>query len=191
MTDVAALFVRADSVYKLMPGIDCYDATRDARTWRGGVPIIAHPPCAQWGGLSHMARHNPEQKELAVLAVNLVRKFGGVLEHPRRSKLWLTMRLPMPGAGADEFGGWTLAVSQKWFGHRAEKLTFLYIVGRTPNNLPAYPITLGEATHICGSSGRRRDGSRMRKPEITHPEREATPFLFAQWLYALAQGCKL
>ena len=30
---VAALFVRADSHYKTIPGVECYDMERDARTY--------------------------------------------------------------------------------------------------------------------------------------------------------------
>ena len=50
--DVAALFVRADSIYKLMPGVDAWDIERDARAWPGGSPVVAHPPCRAWGALA-------------------------------------------------------------------------------------------------------------------------------------------
>ena len=42
---IAILFARKDSVYKAMPGLDVYDFERDALTWPGGAPLIAHPPC--------------------------------------------------------------------------------------------------------------------------------------------------
>ena len=45
MTQVAVLFARADSIYKTLPGCDVYDIKRDARTWPGGCPVVAHPPC--------------------------------------------------------------------------------------------------------------------------------------------------
>ena len=35
MRPVAALFVRADSVYKTLPGVDCWDIERDAMLYRG------------------------------------------------------------------------------------------------------------------------------------------------------------
>jgi hypothetical protein len=41
---VAALFVRADSVYKALPAVDAWDAGRDARSWPGGCPVVAHLP---------------------------------------------------------------------------------------------------------------------------------------------------
>lgn len=35
MTQVAALFVRGDSVYKAMTGVDAWDIERDAMLYRG------------------------------------------------------------------------------------------------------------------------------------------------------------
>ena len=52
---IAALFIRANSIYKEHPAVDCYDAERDARTWPGGCPLIAHPPCRHWGKFAYMA----------------------------------------------------------------------------------------------------------------------------------------
>ena len=49
MHPVVVLFVRADSIYKTLPGVECYDEARDARTWPGGCPVVAHPPCRTWG----------------------------------------------------------------------------------------------------------------------------------------------
>src|SRR5712671_3163773 len=88
MMQVAALFVRRDSIYKSMAGIDAWDFDRDARKWPGGMPVVAHPPCAQWCALAHFARCDAEQKALGPYAVELVRQHGGVLEHPAHSKLW-------------------------------------------------------------------------------------------------------
>jgi len=45
-----ALYVEPNSVYKRL-GLDCWDEKRDARTYRGPGPIIAHPPCARWGAM--------------------------------------------------------------------------------------------------------------------------------------------
>ena len=93
---VAVLFCRADSAYKDRDACDVYDAQRDARTFRGAMPVIAHPPCRCWGALSHMAhRSTPNrdavvlaEKQLAIWACGQVRKCGGVLEHPAKSKLF-------------------------------------------------------------------------------------------------------
>jgi hypothetical protein len=96
---IAALFCRHNSVYKSMSSVDVWDAKRDARLWPGGMPCIAHPPCAQWGDFAHFSRDVPALKALAPLAIEFVRRWGGVLEHPKRSKLWPHMNLPKPGGG--------------------------------------------------------------------------------------------
>ena len=192
---VAVLFARADSHYKALAGVDVWDAARDARRWPGGCPVVAHPPCRAWGQLRSLANPRPDEKALAIYAVEQVRKFGGVLEHPKNSTLWPTLGLPRPGE-RDEFGGWTLPIYQRWWGHRAEKPTLLYIVGCAPADVPPMPLALGEAHYICGTPGRRRDGSRLHKgdhgwrPEITKAEREHTPPALAQWLVELAAKCK-
>ncbi len=181
---VAVLFARADSFYKTLPGCDVWDAERDARRWPGGVPVVAHPPCRAWGGLSHFAKPRPDEKELAVWAVGQVREHGGVLEHPKKSKLWPVMALPAPGK-FDAFGGWTLPVFQQWWGHRAEKATLLYIVGCRPENVPPFSLVLGPASHVCCGTSKRVGG----RPEIRKSEREHTPPAFAEWLCELARRC--
>ncbi len=189
MTPVAVLFARADSVYKTLPGCDVWDIERDARAWPGGSPVVAHPPCRAWAGLRHMAKPRADEKALAVWAVDQVRRWGGVLEHPVRSTLWDACALPAPGA-RDTMGGWTLGISQHWFGHRAEKATLLYIVGCPPADMPQLPMQLGESSHQLSSSGRRLDGSRLnRRPHVTRAEREHTPPALAEWLVDLARRC--
>ncbi len=178
---IAALFVRPDSVYKMLPGVDAWDAQRDARNWPGGTPLVAHPPCAQWGTLRHLARNNPDEKALALLAVRWVQRYGGILEHPKRSTLWPAARLPAPGDAPDEFGGYTLAVSQLWWGHRAEKKTLLYVVGCPFEFIPPIQIALLPPVALCGTSGRRKNGRRVTGlPEITKAEREHTHLAFAE-----------
>lgn len=195
MQTVAVLFARGDSIYKALPGCDVWDIERDARTWPGGAPVVAHPPCRAWGQLRALANPRPDEKALALYSVDQVRKHGGVLEHPKTSTLWPVAGLPQPGT-RDAWGGWTLPISQIWWGHRAEKPTYLYIVGCAPADIPAMPIALGEAQYVCGSSGRRRDGSRLHKgdvgwrPEISKAEREHTPAALAEWLVELARRCK-
>lgn len=85
---IAVLFARADSAYKTLPGCDVYDIERDARTWRGGCPAVAHPPCRAWGQFHFFAKPRPDEKELALWAVEQVRRWGGVLEHPAQSAMW-------------------------------------------------------------------------------------------------------
>src|ERR1700732_1019228 len=91
---ISALFVRSDSIYYDL-GLDCWDIVRDARNWPGGNPCIAHPPCRAWGSFSWNAKPRPDEKHLAITAVAMVRANGGVLEHPRASKLWSAAGLPL------------------------------------------------------------------------------------------------
>lgn len=186
LTKVAALFVRADSVYKTMPGVDAWDAERDARNWPGGYPVVAHPPCRAWASLRHCAKPASGEKDLALYAIEMVRKFGGVLEHPHRSTLWPVAGLPEPGEH-DEYGGMTIIIDQNWFGHRAQKRTRLYVCGINERDLPTMPIRLGDATHTVGLwSG--RDKIRCR-PSIAKREYEATPPELAVWLVEVALRC--
>jgi len=172
---VAVLFARGDSVYKSLDGCDVWDEARDARNWPGGCPVVAHPPCRAWGKLKAFAKPRPHEKDLARMAVNHVRKWGGVLEHPATSTLWQDMGLPRPGA-TDAHSGWTLAIRQSWFGHRAEKATWLYIVGVGAREIPALPFTLGRG--------------RVEVQNMGHAEREHTPRDLALWLCELARKTK-
>lgn len=194
---VAVLFARQDSVYKSIDGCDVFDIDRDAKTWPGGCPVVAHPPCRAWGKLFYFAKPRPGEKELGIWAAEQVRRFGGVLEHPKDSKLWDAAGLPKPGA-VDAWGGWTLPVSQHWWGHRAEKLTWFYIVGVAPGQIPDIPLRLGHATHVIAQSRMKGvDGSRLRKgmqgwrPEVSKDEREHTPPDLVRWLVDLARSVNL
>lgn len=192
MREVAVLFARADSVYKTIPGCDVWDIERDARKWPGGAPVVAHPPCRAWGRLRAFAKPRPDEKDLARWAVAQVREWGGVLEHPESSQLWTDQDLPR-GQQRDEFGGWTLPIHQWWFGHRAQKKTWLYIVGLEPRNLPELPLRLGISDCRIRLDKRRPDGSHIRKgdpdyqPILGDAEREHTPPELANWLVDVAR----
>lgn len=191
---VAVLFARADSIYKTLPGCDVWDAERDARRWPGGLPVIAHPPCRTWGTLAHLFEHPAGERDLAPWAVEQVRKFGGVLEHPSKSRLWPEIGLP-PIGERDEFGGWTLAIHQSDFGRRAQKKTRLYVVGCEPQDVPAMPIVLGKSTHVISQNRTLPGGGRLRKgmpgwrPDVSEAEQEHAPPALAAWLVDLASRC--
>lgn len=172
--DVAVLFARRDSVYKTLP-CDVWDADRNALNWPGGCPVVAHPPCRSWGNWQWKAKPEPGERELAPWSVQQVRRWGGVLEHPRSSHLWPEYGLPKPGE-RDEWGGFTFPVLQFWFGHRAEKATNLYICGCSPSDLPPLPLVLGTPSHKVELMGVR--------------EREQTPPAFAEWLLSIARLCR-
>ena len=184
---VAVLFARADSHYKALAGVDVWDEARDARGWPGGAPVVAHPPCRLWAKLRQFSKASDPamERQLAVDAVRRVQRFGGVLEHPAASTLWAHMGLPTPGRAPDQFGGWTAEVRQCDWGHKAEKLTWLYIVGCHPDELPPMPPR-GEPTGVIKPQrGVPRDGRKI----VTKAEREHTPPAFAAWLVDLARRC--
>lgn len=68
-------------------------------------------------------------------AVDAVRKFGGVLEHPEATHAWAAFGIVKP----PKSGGWvdardgmgsTCCVEQGHYGHLARKATWLYYVGK-------------------------------------------------------------
>jgi len=179
----AVLFARVDSNYKDFP-CDVWDIERDALRWPGGCPIVAHPPCRAWGRLRTFAKPRPGEKDLARWAVKMVRIWGGVLEHPAQSTLWADQGLPKQGT-VDLYGGWTMAAPQRWWGHKAEKSTWFYIVGCKPGELPPIPFNLGYATHVVQSS------KKNHLPHISKTEREHTPPDLAKWLIDLALRCRV
>jgi hypothetical protein len=188
---VAVLFARSDSIYKTLGlGVDVWDAVRDARGYDGRDPVVAHPPCRAWGKLKQFAKPRDDEKQLAFFAVDQVREKGGVIEHPAGSSLWDEAGLPGAGRGFDEFGGWTLPISQSWFGHKAEKKTLLYIVGCNPCDIPSFPISLDAITHVVANGKGTRKGKQRWRPMITKAEREHTPLQLANWLVNLAEKCK-
>ena len=182
MKTVAVLFARPDSLYKKLKGVDVYDKERDALTWPGGCPVIAHPPCRLWGVLSHLSSADPKEKELATWAVEQVRENGGVLEHPSGSRLF--KNLPPVDGLPDEFGGFTILIDQYDFGHVAPKKTKLYICGMDRSELPPIPPknTAVPVRSICGNiPGTTR---------CTGYQREHTPAELAEWLLTVARRCE-
>jgi hypothetical protein len=153
--DLAALFTCAASPY-LVLGLDCYDFARDARTYRGSGRVICHPPCRSWGRYAHKANPFPGERELALWALDLARRNGGVVEHPASSSLWQHL---LPGEK-------TILIRQSDFGHRAEKLTRLFYA-KMPR-VPLLPDPLPVPTRTV--------------EDLCRQERERTPVRLAQWL---------
>jgi hypothetical protein len=173
---VAALYIDPRGPYPALLGPElCWDEARDARTYAGPWPVVAHPPCGPWGRLRRFC--TKQLASLGPVAVFQVREFGGVLEHPRDSSLWSHCRLPRPGEFPDAWGGRTVQVDQVRWGHVAQKATWLYLVG--VHALGASPPHR-EPTHVVASSLRRL-------PEMLKRERHITPPAFASWLISLAE----
>jgi len=186
---VAALYVDPTGPYADMPGVDPWDASRDARLYRGPHPVVAHPPCGPWG---RYAWKSQEDRELARIALRQVQQYGGVLEHPADSKLWRDRGLPAPGTSRsiDTSIGvlfeCTIAVRQIDWGHRAEKPTWLYIVGTT--DLPPLPPSVAPpAAPKPYRSGRQPRGV---LETLSKRQRRLTPPAFARWLVDLASTCR-
>lgn len=141
---IAALFVETNGVYFNLPGVDPWDASRDARAYPGPHPVVAHPPCERWGRFWHGSTAKPHQFKLGedggcfASALASVRRFGGVLEHPCDSHAWKAFDLNRPLRGgqwapADDSGAMTCYVEQGFYGHLSRKPTWLYA------RLPVYP----------------------------------------------------
>ena len=184
---VAALYIDPRGPYPKLADVDCWDEKRDARKYPGPYPIVAHPPCGPWGSLANFSRQDPA---LALCAVEQVRRFGGVLEHPRGSRLWPALGLPRPGELPDAYGGITLLVRQVDWGHVAEKPTWIYLV--RVRVVPAFPPP-GTATHwVCGSRNQRPRAEGGTLPAgmkfCSNEQRRRTPPRFAEFLVALARS---
>lgn len=188
---VSVLFAHRRSPYFDLP-VDVYDERRDVMSFtnRGGGPVIAHPPCRLWSRMRAFSTAPSSERAYAFFSLALVRVYGGVLEQPAYSLFWKTAGLPDPRAtGAspqlDQYGGWSIAVSQKWWGHLAEKPTWLYVVGCKPADLPEIPYCILPAKRVCATSRTRRDRS-----ELSPAQRDLTPIKFAWWLEELASRCR-
>lgn len=188
---IAALYVDPRGPYPKIPSVECYDETRDARTYREGWPIVAHPPCGPWSGSRHLCRL--QDRHAFAVALGFARLCGGVVEHPSGSRAFDAYTVPKPGDPPDPWGGYTIEVCQCEWGHVARKRTWLYLcrVPRTALEAPPYPGR--EPTHWV--SGRRRrggssdgslvpDGIKVCSPQ----QRRRTPPEFAAYLVRLAES---
>lgn len=187
---VAALFVDPAGPYPALPDVECWDAARDARTYAGPHPVVAHPPCHLWTNLAAVnfkrygGEHNRPGNDGGCFAAALaaVRRYGGVLEHPAFSRAWSRFDLLRPtrlGWSSDGHGAreWVCEVWQSAYGHKARKRTWLFYVGESPleadwRRLPG--------SHQCGWFDRI-------KPTLGKKEASRTPEAFARYLVALAR----
>ena len=135
---VAVLYAYADGPYAGLDGVDVWDVTRDARTYAGTDPVVAHPPCSRWCRLAGLVEARwghvrGEDGGTFAHALASVRAWGGVLEHPAYSDAWAAFGLPVPprhgGWVRGICGGWACHVEQGRYGHAAKKATWLYALG--------------------------------------------------------------
>lgn len=184
-----------------MPRLDCYGLPdRDARAYDGPHPVVAHPPCGPWGRLRHL--YKGAEHDCAPRAVEQVRRWGGVLEHPAGSKLWDVCGLPAPlrnGPNAqyglrDAFDGFSIELDQCDWGHVARKRTWLYLVRVPRSALEAPPFPGREPTHwtsgSCGASSRTGKPVPPGIKVCSAQQRRRTPPLFAEYLIRLARAVR-
>lgn len=191
---VAALYIDPRGPYPPLEGVDCWDEQRDARYYIGDSPVVAHPPCGPWGGLRHQC--HGAGRDCGPRAVDQVRVWGGVLEHPAWSTLWDHCRLPKPGEGTDSDGGYTIEIEQVEWGHVARKRTWLYIVGVHPAAalrilIPPFPGR--QPTHWVSGGRRKRAGGGSVPPGIkvcSAQQRRRTPPALAAALVELAREAR-
>ncbi len=200
MTQVAALFVDPKGVYPTLVGAEnCWDLGRDARTYAGPHPVVAHPPCQLWVNMAAVnwkryGRQRPAwypggtDEGCFAAALHAVRRYGGVLEHPAGSHAWRAHGLREPHR--DQWTGffWTsnpydmseYRVCEVWqsaYGHKARKRTWLLYCGKRPPFELRWSRTPG--THQVGWFDRV-------KPTVGKREASATPEAFARTLIDLA-----
>lgn len=189
---IAALFVQTDGCYFGLHEVDPWDILRDARTYDGPHRVVAHPPCQLWGAMAavNFARWGGEHNRPGndngcfLSALSSVRQFGGVLEHPAKTRAWKAHGLTHPrsiGWQPCITGGWVCEVWQSAYGHRANKATWLYAVGERPPELN-WDRPIG--SHQVGFYDQR--GKARNKPTLSKREANATPIAFRDTLIAIA-----
>jgi hypothetical protein len=186
---IAALFVETNGCYYGLPDVDPWDEARDARLYAGPHPVVAHPPCTRWCQLAHVveARYGHRVGDDAgcfASALASVRRWGGVLEHPAETLAWPEYGLPRPprrGWSGDLTGAWTCEVSQRAYGHRARKRTWLYAVGcQLPDVDWSRPRPLATVSFMTNHGG-------GELPRLSKKEAKATPLPFRDLLLAIAR----
>lgn len=117
-------------------------------------------------------------------ALTAVRTFGGVLEHPAKTKAWAAHDLPKPtGVGWQAFEyGYVCEVWQSAYGHLANKATWLYYCGVRPPFELRWERPVGE--YQIGFQDQR--GKKRNKPTLTKRKANATPIEFRDTLLRLA-----
>ncbi|MES2384483.1 MAG: hypothetical protein V4593_08035, partial [Pseudomonadota bacterium] len=176
---------------------------RDAREYDYECPVVAHPPCNLWVNMASVnwkryGRQLPawypggDDGGCFASALQDVREFGGVLEHPAGSRAWDVYKLPTPtasigwleayrqpgGVGPATFIGWVCEVWQSAYGHLARKRTWLLYCGKRP----PFDLRWGRepGTHQVGWFDRN-------KPTLSKRAASATPEAFARTLIELAE----
>ena len=193
---IAALYVQKGGAYFCLPGVDPWDEERDARLYAGPWPVVAHPPCQRWGAMAAVnykrwgGEHNRPGNDGGTFtaALEAVKRWGGVLEHPAATRAWAAHGLTKPRSigWQRESSGWVCEVWQSAYGHRANKATWLFYAGeREP-----FPLNWDRptGTHQVGYHDQR--GKAANKPTLPKAEANATPPAFRDELIRIARGAR-
>lgn len=197
---VAALYVERGGVYWDLPGVDPWDAERDARLYAGPHPVVAHPPCERWGRFATVnGQVEGDDGGRFASAVSAVRRWGGVLEHPAESRAFAAFYIPRPTRGAgwqracDPHESWVCCVDQGNYGHRAAKPTWLYAVGTALPSLawgPAVCAPVPERSRVSALARGVRPSRVGTVAIMSRSQRRATPPAFRDLLLSIARSVR-
>lgn len=205
---VAALYVATNGTYYGLHDVDPWDEQRDARLYAGPWPVVAHPPCARWCRFAGQIEARGGAKlgddgGLFAAALEAVRRWGGVLEHPAYSAAWPAHDLLTPPKDggwvvADWDGGWTCYVEQGRYGHPAKKATWLYAKGiDLPSMIWGYMHDSEcPAAGYAGWRDRKAKRSRLKRgneaerPRLNQKAAAATPPEFRDVLLDMARSAE-
>ena len=184
---VSALYVDVENgpYPKLLGAQACWGVERDAKGYRGPGPVIAHPPCGPWGQLARWCVH--QDPTCGPIAVEQVRRFGGVLEHPIATRLRAVCGLPSPFRSLPLVAPreWSLSVEQVRWGHPTRKRTLLFFVGVQPRDLGPIPPSREPTHYLGGEREYRRRMAQLGRKKLGGGGSYAariTPVNFARWL---------
>jgi hypothetical protein len=202
---IAALFVQPKGCYVGLEGVDPWPEARDARKYEGPHPVVAHPPCERWGRYwfggpsAKIRRIKGDDGGCFKAALEAVRKWGGVLEHPAHSAAWEAFKLVKPPAAgkwfmADNRGGWVCHVEQGNYGHRARKATWIYANGTDLPELRWGPspasVRLDHGFHSKEERAAWKKSGGVPIKRISSKEAAATPAEFRDLLISIARSAK-
>jgi hypothetical protein len=192
---IAALYVETDGAYFGLPNVEPWDVTRDARQYAGPWPVVAHPPCNRWSMLANVVQARWGYKVgddggTFASALQAVRSFGGVLEHPAHTMAWAAHGLLRPTYGVWSRSlfdpGWVAEVYQRNYGHRANKKTWLYCISEYP---PELDWSAPEAPEVWISTD--RPSEMLTVKNMPKAERRHTPPAFRDLLLSIASTAKV
>jgi hypothetical protein len=170
---VAALYVDPNGAYANLTGVEVWDEARDARTYDGPWPVVAHPPCARWCALAPLnaainAMPIGDDAGCFEAALQAVHTHGGVIEHPANSFAWKRFGLPLPQTK----GGWSSTLGHAGFSCYVEQSAYGHVIE------PGWYVR-----HDRGTECKRRGPDRIRDKRAS-----ATPPAFRDVLLAMARS---